>query len=118
MRSLVLAFIALIFISLPSSAQPAKHVIIISLDGFRPDFYKDPSWGAVNLRQLMEKGVYADGVRSVFPSVTYPSHTAMMTGALPARHGIYYNVIFEPGEPPGRWYWDYSAIKTPTLWEA
>lgn len=118
MRSLALAFITVVFISLTSSAQPAKHVIIISLDGFRPDFYKDPSWGAVNLRQLMEKGVHADGVRSVFPSVTYPSHTAVMTGALPARHGIYYNVIFEPGEPPGRWYWDYSAIKAPTLWDA
>ena len=100
------------------SAQTVRHVVVISIDGFRPDFYLDPSWNAVNLRHMMEEGVYAQGVRSVFPSFTYPSHTTLMTGALPARHGIYYNQPFEPGGPEGRWYWEYSRIKTPTLWMA
>ena len=103
---------------LASFAQPAKHVIIISIDGFRPDFYLDPSWNAVNLRQLKDNGVYAEGVQGVFPSVTYPSHTAIMTGALPIHHGVYYNVFFEPFETPDRWYWNESEIKVPTLWDA
>ena len=48
-------------------------------------------------------GVRADGVRGVFPTVTYPSHTTIITGALPIRHGIYYNSPFEPDGETGRW---------------
>lgn len=98
--------------------QAAKHVVIISIDGFRPEFYKDPSWPAPNLRKLAGSGVYADGVRGVFPSVTYPSHTTIITGAMPAKHGIYYNSPFEPEGQTGRWYWEESLIKTETLWDA
>lgn len=108
----------MLFAAVTSFSQQVKHVIVISIDGFRPDFYMDPSWNAVNLRQMKEKGVCAEGVQGVFPSVTYPSHTAVMTGALPIHHGIYYNVYFEPWDTPGRWYWNESEIKVPTLWDA
>lgn len=97
-------------------SQKAKHVILISIDGFRPDFYVDKSWNAPNLQKLLAGGVYAKGVNSVFPSVTYPSHTTLVTGALPARHGIYYNVPVDSKK--GRWYWEESYIKTLTLWDA
>ncbi|TZF81153.1 alkaline phosphatase family protein [Pedobacter sp. BS3] len=97
-------------------AQKVKHVILVSIDGLRPDFYKDKSWPAPNLQRLMAEGVYADEVHSVFPSVTYPSHTTIVTGAYPARHGIYYNVPF--GAKNGHWYWEESYIKTGTLWDA
>jgi predicted AlkP superfamily pyrophosphatase or phosphodiesterase len=97
-------------------SQEAKHVILISIDGFRPDFYLDKSWDAPNLQRLKQEGVYAKGVRSVFPSVTYPSHTTIISGALPARHGIYYNVPY--GAKKGQWYWEESYIKVPTLWDA
>jgi predicted AlkP superfamily pyrophosphatase or phosphodiesterase len=101
-----------------SWAQRVKHVVLISIDGLRPDFYLDPSWGTVNLKQMMKKGVYAKAVTSVFPSYTYPSHTTMVTGALPIHHGIYYNSPFIPADTPGRWYWNESDIKTETLWDA
>lgn len=99
-----------------SGAAQVKRVVLISIDSFRPDFYKDPSWDTPNLRKLMQQGVYADGVSSVFPSVTYPSHTTLITGALPARHGVYFNVPFQSEK--GRWYWEKSYIKTKTLWDA
>lgn len=118
MKRKLLLFIAGALLTSAAMAQSAKHVIVITIDGFRPDFYKDPSWGMVNLRQMMQKGVYAEGVQGVFPSVTYPSHTTMMTGALPIHHGIYYNTYFEPWDEPGRWYWNASEIKVPTLWDA
>jgi len=108
----------LLFTAALSFSQPAKYVILVSIDGLRPEFYKDKNWNTVNLQVLKENGVYADGVQGVFPSVTYPSHTAMITGALPIRHGIPYNVYFEPWEAPGRWYWNASEIKVPTLWDA
>ena len=116
-RKLFLLF-ALCSQHLAGVAQSARYVILISIDGSRPEFYKDDSWGTPNLHQLKEGGVYADGVTSVFPSVTYPSHTTMVTGALPSKHGIYYNEIFNPDGPKGQWYWEASHIKVPTLWDA
>jgi predicted AlkP superfamily pyrophosphatase or phosphodiesterase len=99
------------------SAQE-NHVVLISVDGFRPEFYMDPQWSMVNVRQGMQKGAYAEGVRGSFPTVTYPSHTTIISGVLPAKHGIYYNTPVEPLGITGKWFWFYSDIKVPTIWTA
>ncbi|AKQ46179.1 hypothetical protein TH63_11955 [Rufibacter radiotolerans] len=116
MKRIFLSISLLLATGAVAFGQQAKHVILISIDGLRPEFYTDKAWPAPNLQQLMAGGVYAEGVNSVFPSVTYPSHTTLVTGAKPARHGIYYNSPIEATK--GEWYWDESAIKTPTLWDA
>jgi len=91
-----------------------KHVILISIDSFNPGMYLDKDWPCPNLRYFARNGTYADYLKSVFPSFTYPSHTAMVTGALPARSKIRYN---QPINSKGEWYWYYSSIKVPTLWQ-
>ncbi|HWJ29980.1 MAG TPA: ectonucleotide pyrophosphatase/phosphodiesterase [Flavisolibacter sp.] len=115
-RSLFLLII--VFIAANSFAQQIKHVVVISVDGLRPDFYLDSSWHANNIRALMKDGVYARGVNSVFPSMTYPSHTTIVTGVQPAHHGIYYNAVFEPQGSTGKIYWNDSSIKAFTIWTA
>lgn len=124
MRSLALLVCSLLFTA-PAGAQeettpsrPADHVILVSIDGLRPEFYLDTRWPAPTIQQMAREGAHAQAVQSVFPSVTYPSHTTLVTGALPARHGIVYNSPFEPGGQTGAWYWDTAAIKVPTLWDA
>jgi len=97
--------------------RPADHVVLISIDGLRPEFYLDESWPAPMIQQMSRQGVHARGAHGVYPSVTYPSHTTILTGALPARHGIYYNSPFEPAGETGRWYWEADAIRLPTLWD-
>ncbi len=105
--------------AVPLNAQPsAEHVVLISIDGLRPEFYVDKAWPAPMIQQMAEEGVHAAGVQGVFPSVTYPSHTTIITGALPSRHGIYYNTPFEPEGQTGRWNWEESLIQIPTLWDA
>lgn len=96
-------------------AQPAGHVILVSIDGLHPDMYLDSTWPAPNLRYLLKTGTYAEHMKSVFPAYTYPSHTAMVTGALPARSGICYN---QPRGTRGEWYFQTQSIKVPTLWAA
>jgi len=111
--------IALLLLSPAAFAQTPKYVVVISIDGLRPEFYKDPSWGAVNLRQLAENGMYADGVRGDMPTVTYPSHTTIITGKFPAKHGIYYNTPFETKAQVGELgYTDSRRITTETIWDA
>ncbi|SDE66328.1 Type I phosphodiesterase / nucleotide pyrophosphatase [Mucilaginibacter pineti] len=108
---LVLA--ALLYFSIVK-AQKTSHVIVMSIDGFRPEMYQNTSWQTPNLKALMNQGTYANHMLSVFPSYTYPTHTAMVTGAFPARSGIYYN---QPVGSKGDWHWFTSAIKVPTLWQ-
>lgn len=114
MKKAFFAICALLLWHTTTSAQDA-HVILISIDGLRPEFYKDPSWDMVHLRQGMKDGVYADGVDGVFPTVTYPSHTTMITGVKPLKHGIYYNTPSEPLGITGKWIWQYDNIKVPTI---
>lgn len=99
-------------------AQKSKHIILITVDGLRPEFYLDPSWGMVNLNIMKQEGAYAVGVNSVFPSATLPAHTSIVTGVSPAKHGIYYNSAFDKQRTSDEWYWYFDSIKTPTLWEA
>lgn len=99
-------------------AQQVKHVVVITVDGFRPDFYRDTAWHAWNIRALMKDGTHALGQNSVFPSMTYPSHTTIVTGVQPSEHGVYYNSMFEPMGTTGKIYWNDSSIKVPTLWKA
>ena len=44
------------------SAQPVKHVVVITVDGFRPDFYLDSSWRAVHIRELMAAAIESASV--------------------------------------------------------
>lgn len=100
------------------SVRPADHVVLISVDGLRPEFYLNERWPAPMLQRMAREGSHARGVRGVTPAVTYPSHTTLVTGALPARHGITHNRPFEPGGATGRWNVEVERIRVPTLWDA
>jgi predicted AlkP superfamily pyrophosphatase or phosphodiesterase len=109
--------LALILISVYSHAQEIrneKHVVLISIDGFRPEFYLDTLWYAPTLHRLVRQGVCAESVKPVYPSVTYPNHISMITGMLPNKHGIYYN---RPASGKVKT-WNTSMIKTPTIFDA
>jgi len=98
------------------------HVILISVDGLMPDSYTHTAQlnlQAPNLTQMKLNGAYAEGVEGIYPSLTYPAHTTMVTGMRPAQHGIVQNRLFEPPtmEQTLEWYWFAETIKTPTLWE-
>lgn len=117
-KHLSIALLALFMTTGRLMAQTAKHVIFITIDGFRPDFYLDSEWQTPNLHALMKDGAYAKGVNSVFPSMTYPSHTTIVTGVQPAKHGVFYNNIFTPDGAPQQPYWQDSSIHAPTIWKA
>jgi predicted AlkP superfamily pyrophosphatase or phosphodiesterase len=117
-KQLAILFFALFITIGQLVAQTAKHVIFLTIDGFRPDFYLDSGWQTPNLHMLMKDGAYAKGVNSVFPSMTYPSHTTIVTGVQPAQHGIYYNNIFTPDGARQQPYWQDSSIHVPTIWKA
>ena len=95
---------------------------MISIDGMRPDaVLKADEHGLKipNLRRILIDGSHATAVRGVLPTVTYPSHTTLVTGVWPAKHRIYSNVTFDPLDKNLQgWYWYSEDIAVPTIWEA
>ena len=95
---------------------------MISIDGMKPEYITQADAHGLKipfLRSLIANGTYADGVTGVWPTVTYPSHTTLVTGVWPAEHGIYNNVEFDPEQHfNGDWYWHAAQIRVPTLWHA
>ncbi len=102
------------------SSRPA--VILVSIDGLKPEYVLDADAHGLkipSLRRFLKEGAYSNGVHGVVPTVTYPSHTTLITGVAPARHGIYANTTFDPlRKNYGGWYWYAEDIKVPTLWDA
>jgi predicted AlkP superfamily pyrophosphatase or phosphodiesterase len=105
----------------PAPRSAAQHLVMISIDGLVPDYYTAPETlgiEAPHLSMLMASGAHASAVEGVYPSVTYPSHTTLVTGVLPSTHGIVQNVLFEPptGPQTKAWYWFADGIEVDTLW--
>jgi predicted AlkP superfamily pyrophosphatase or phosphodiesterase len=106
-----------------TGARPqTKRVLVISLDGLDALYLqKRDEYGLKipTLRRLMNDGVMAQ-VTGVYPSVTYPSHTTIVTGATPRRHGVYGNEVFETPDKTqtGSWYWYARDIRADALWDA
>ena len=72
-----------------------------------------------NFKKLFEKASYSSaGMRSVYPSFTYPAHASIMTGTTPDRHGIFHNEKLDVGNPSPDWYWYYRDLKVETCLDA
>jgi hypothetical protein len=103
----------------PATPAPARRVVMISIDGLRPSAYTRPDelgLAVPNLRRLAAAGAHASGVTGVLPTVTYPSHTTLITGVPPRLHGIVANTYVDPeGKTGDAWRWQASEIRAPTL---
>lgn len=93
-----------------------KKLILLSLDALGNADFEDMA-KLPGFRRLMETGAWCSRNRSVYPSLTFPSHASIITGRNPAAHGIVNNYLMEPGRTPARWYHYASALKCKTLWD-
>jgi predicted AlkP superfamily pyrophosphatase or phosphodiesterase len=82
-----------------AAADTNRHVIVVSLDGFPAYALRDPAVPFTALRRLMAEGASAEGMIPVNPTVTWPNHTAIVTGVNVAEHHVIYNGLpVRPGE--------------------
>ncbi len=85
---LSLALTLLCFV--PALAAPrAQHVFIVSFDGGKPEVMKRSPMPLT--LAMAQSGAATWNAQTVFPSVTLVSHTSMLTGVSPAKHGIRWN---------------------------
>lgn len=105
LRALGLA--ALLALVLPGTALASHHVLVVSMDGLRPDVALRADMPA--LRSLMARGAFTMYAATTDVAITLPSHTSMLTGVTPEKHEIHFN-----GDPGPT---DRTSPAWPTLFE-
>ncbi|MGO1818437.1 MAG: alkaline phosphatase family protein, partial [Senegalia sp. (in: firmicutes)] len=90
--------------------RKTKHLIIVSFDGLSSlDF--DYINTLDNFKEFIKDSSYCKNVYSVYPSLTYPAHTSIVTGKYPNNHRVVNNTYFELNTDSPDWYWKRSDIK-------
>lgn len=98
------------------TGEPAIHkkVIVLSFDALSAE-----DWPVLkqypNFNKLIAHGKYSRQVRSVYPSLTYPSHASVLTGKMPRKHGIVSNTKLQPMRIKPDWFWKHKEIHGKTL---
>ncbi|EKY4027624.1 alkaline phosphatase family protein [Listeria innocua] len=93
-----------------------QHLFVISLDALGALDLKDTSDLPV-LRELIQTGTHIQEVETIYPSLTYPAHTSIITGHYPKTHGIINNTKIQPEKDSPDWFWYKKAIQVPTLYD-
>jgi predicted AlkP superfamily pyrophosphatase or phosphodiesterase len=116
-----LLFVAVALFAPAGEAGQAQHVILVSIDGFAAYHLLNQELLLPNIRELIAQGVSAASSETVFPSVTHPSHTTIVTGVEPRLHGVLGNRMvnrrtgeeFHPTNKPRR-----EIVQVATLFDA
>ena len=96
--------------------KQAEYCIVLSLDavGARDfEFLKEQP----NIKEILVDASYSTEVLSVYPSITYPAHTSIVTGQYPNVHGIINNTKLQPCMEKPDWFWKRKAVKRKTFYE-
>ncbi|KGB50575.1 phosphodiesterase [Leuconostoc mesenteroides P45] len=93
-------------------------LVIVSFDAMGAEDIAEHIDLMPNVAALIARGTHVKKVEGIYPTLTYPSHTTIMTGVYPAKHGIVNNTKIQPelGDSPD-WFWYARDIKTPTLFD-
>ncbi|MFO3665864.1 alkaline phosphatase family protein [Anaerococcus sp. ENR0831] len=89
-------------------------LIVISLDALGycdEEVYKQLPF----LKSMIEKGTWIKKVESVYPTLTYPIHSSIVTGRYPIEHGVDNNLLVQAEKKAMDWYWDHSYISGDTI---
>jgi predicted AlkP superfamily pyrophosphatase or phosphodiesterase len=88
----ILVVLTLCFGAAAQTTRPIPQihkVLIISVDGLRPDLALRAD--TPNIHALVNVGSFSFWATTTAESVTLPSHTSMLTGVPPVKHGIQWN---------------------------
>jgi predicted AlkP superfamily pyrophosphatase or phosphodiesterase len=98
----------------PPAGARVDPVVLISIDGFRPDYLDRGATPTLNA--LAAAGVRAQAMKPAFPSLTFPNHYTLVTGLYPDRHGIVNNRMTDPLSGARFVYNDPQTTRDPAWW--
>ena len=92
------------------------NLFVMSVDALftdnLPDVRKLPGFA-----EILDRAAIFENVYCVYPTLTYVCHASIMSGCWPDRHGVPHNQILDPAVEDRNWYWDYSHLKVPTVFD-
>ena len=105
------------------AAKSGPIVVMITVDGFPARALKDPRLPMPALRMLASQGAQATAMLPINPTVTWPNHTALITGVNSSVHHVIANVLMtfpEDGSAPQvkPWVPEADLGQAETLYEA
>lgn len=101
-----------------------NKLIVISIDSLQTNdltyLQKKPVFS-----EILKKAAIVKNIREIYPTLTYPIHTTIITGVYPNTHGITHNQLpsISPENPDwsimgSDWNWYSNAVNVPTLMDA
>lgn len=94
-----------------------KKLVVVSLDAMGFDDMNEWVDQTPHLKYLRDHGSWVKHVQGIFPTLTYPSHTSIITGQYPAVHGIVNNTKLQPNRLSPDWYWYRKDVQATPLYD-
>lgn len=96
--------------------SPKRRMVILSFDAVGAEDLSVLK-RLPNFKRLLGQGALCEQVESVYPSITYPAHTTIVTGKKPCHHGVINNTRFQPKREKPDWMSDRRNIRGTTLYD-
>lgn len=94
-----------------------QHLVVISLDSLGYLDIRDHLQELPILNKLVQRGTWVRSVTGIYPTLTYPSHTTIITGQYPKTHGVVNNTLIQPTRTSPDWFWYQKRVQSPTLYD-
>ena len=81
-----------------------SKVVVISIDSLFTsdiDYIKE----LPNFKKILKGSSIVKNINCIYPTLTYPCHTSIITGVYPNKHKISHNEKFQPYSKKADWYW-------------
>ncbi|KAG1656005.1 Bis(5'-adenosyl)-triphosphatase enpp4 [Nymphon striatum] len=90
-------------------------LMVVSLDGFRPDYLFRVKPPMKNIKKIYQKGVLApSGIIPCYATKTFPNHYSIATGLFEESHGIIDNEMYNANKTPAYFHFTSDA---PDWWD-
>ena len=98
MKSTMEPTILFLFLNLLCVSVDGHRVLLISMDGFRHDYIRNPYLNNLTAfhRMIADGAWAANGIKNVFMTKTFPNHYTLVSGLYEESHGIVGNEMYDP----------------------
>ena len=94
-----------------------KKLLVLSFDAFGGEDFEYIK-NKAEFKEFFAQAAVCSNVKSIYPSVTYPCHTSIVTGKYPKNHGIIANTLLQPKRVNAPdWYWQRKYVKGDTIYD-